>query len=124
LTFRERQAYGALYRSTTLGVGSGYPRAGSSRGRNPKMSHDEVDCITRAVALYEGVLDGAACHHRPGPQSQSVVDAETEVREVLPLLLGWLSDEARALIRDHLDHTTELVAFVHRVGAVSAPAPH
>lgn len=87
------------------------------------MSHDEVDCITRAVALYEGVLDRAAGHHKTG-QPQAAVDAETEVREVLPLLLGWLSPEARALIRDHLDHTTELVAFVHRVGAVTAPTRH
>lgn len=84
------------------------------------MSHDEVDCITRAVALYEGVLDGADGHHQPGPR-RCTLDPETEVREVLPMLLGWLSPEARALIRDHLDHTTELVAFVHRVGAVTAP---
>lgn len=84
------------------------------------MSHDEVDCITRAVALYETILDSAACHHRPGPQAEAVVDPETEVREVLPLLLGWLSPEARALIHDHLDHTAELVAFVHRCGTLSA----
>lgn len=85
------------------------------------MSHDEVDCITRAVALYETILESAACHHRPGPHTEALVDPETEIRELLPLLFGWLSPEARALMHDHLDHTAELVAFVHRVDAVNAP---
>lgn len=90
------------------------------------MGHDEVDCITRGVALYDTVLAEAGrqqtCRHR-GTWGD---DPEAEVRDMLPRLLAWLSPEARAYMRDHLAHTSELVSFVHRVGAFNAStqAPH
>lgn len=85
------------------------------------MSHDELDCLTRAVALYDRALDDADRHHT----QPAVWDSpEDEVRDILPRLLAWLSPDARALMRDHLDHTSELVAFVHRAGALNGQRSH
>lgn len=102
-------------RNSDAGTAWGGALEGGTEGGNPVI-HDEVDCITRAIALYDRVLDDADVH-----QSQPAVwdDPEAEVRDMLPRLLAWLSPDARALMRDHLTHTSELVAFVHRVGTVN-----
>jgi len=72
-------------------------------------SHDELDCITEACAMYEVILEAVtgdvACDMAP----------EDELRAKMPTLLAELSPQARAMLDDHLDHVRELVAHFHRL---------
>lgn len=80
---------------------------------------DGLDCITEAVGIW-GVAVGEAERFDGRYDSGPGVDPGTELRERLPGLLGQLSPDARALVLDHVRHTADLVAFVHRaLGRVS-----
>lgn len=77
--------------------------------------HDELECTTAAVAMYRTILDDAddKAWHRDNDNGDCG-DPEAELRARLPWMLGRLSPGARAIMRDHLCHGEELVAFVHR----------
>ncbi len=77
------------------------------------MVHDELDCATDAVVMYQAILGDAARLATDTPDPD-VVDAETELRRELPRLYATLTGPARAMLADHLAHLGELVAFVHR----------
>lgn len=79
------------------------------------MCSDELGCITEAVGMYQSIFAEAEAHAIS--TDGCGVDPEIELRARLPLMLGQLSPAARARLRDHLRHTAELVAFVHRTAA-------
>lgn len=76
--------------------------------------HDELDCITRAAAMWRSILEEADRNSWLGLGLETLDDPEDEIREQMPWLLARLSPEARDIIGDHLTHCETLVAFVHR----------
>lgn len=76
--------------------------------------HDELECTTAAVAMYRTILDEADDKAWHRDNDGDCGDPEAELRARLPWMLGRLSPGARAIMRDHLCHGEELVAFVHR----------
>lgn len=85
-------------------------------GGQGSMCPDELDCITRAVAMYRAILDEAERLSRPQVSS---LDPEAELRDRLPAIFAQLSPAARGMLADHLDHTIELVAFLNRLPAAA-----
>lgn len=76
------------------------------------MCANELGCVTDAVGMYQSILTEAG-QWCPGEPSH--LDPEHELRVKLPLMFGQLSPSAQAILQDHLNHLSELVAFVHRV---------
>ena len=79
--------------------------------------HDELECITAACGLYASVLDEADSWSE---NVASDLTPEDELRAKMPQMLGSLSPGARAMLRDHLKHTHELVAHLHWVNNLYA----
>lgn len=79
------------------------------------MCHDEVACVTAGTALVSLVLDEADALAHPPPAAWMApwVSPEDELRVRLPAMLSQLSPEARALIREHQGHMSDLVAGLH-----------
>lgn len=77
-------------------------------------THDELDCITDACAMYQTVLHEA---DRFGSDNDGWCNPDEELRARMPMMLAQLSPAARAMLNDHLDHLRELVAHVHRLEA-------
>ena len=75
------------------------------------MCHNEVACITAGIAMYSVILDKADAIAQNGGGTR--MDPEDELMARLPALLAQLSAEARALIREHHDHGTDLIAGLH-----------
>ena len=75
------------------------------------MCDDEVACVTAGATMVQTVLaeaDELAC-----PCLVACVSPEAELRARLPLMLAQLSPGARAVLREHNAHVTDLVAGLH-----------
>lgn len=78
------------------------------------MRHDELDCATSAVVMYQAILSEAARLAGTDAFDPEVVDPESELRRELPWMYAQLTAPARAMLADHLAHLGTMVAFVHR----------
>ncbi len=80
--------------------------------------HDEMACVTNATAMYVAILDEAdELSTRSRCSTDQVLERE-RLQARLPKLLAQLSQEGRAIMRDHFNHYLEMVAFVHQAESI------